>query len=68
MKKWLELFALVWSFIAVCLLDYSLITNIEYCLILLEPIRWIRYAEIIWGSIAIPFLCWFIIKKMKEII
>ena len=54
-KKIYEPICLVWGVCAIGILTFYLIKGGGYCIILMEPIWYIRTPEIILGIISIPY-------------
>ena len=61
-KEIYEKVCLTWGICAMSILTFYLITGGGYCIILMEPIWYIRIPEIILGIIAIPYY----LKKIYE--
>jgi len=54
-KSWYESICLLWGVSVILMVTFFLFTSWEYCIIIMEPLWFIRIPEVILGIISIPY-------------
>lgn len=62
-----EILALIVGLSAVILFTSYLLTDYQACIIIVEPVVWIRLTEVFMGIVAVPFLLNLINSKIKAL-